>query len=201
MRIGIMGGTFDPIHNGHLMLGEYAYQNFQLDQVWFMPNGNPPHKLAESIQSDVAKRMAMVSLAIAEYSYFKISSCEANADDVSYSYRTMERLSLFYPDDEFYFIMGADSLGTIERWQHPNRLFKACTVLAACRDDVDSEALMVQINRLNAKYQADIRLLVAPLDKVSSRQIRDLVKAMQPIEEFVPQTVKEYIKEHKLFLH
>jgi len=199
MKIGIMGGTFDPIHNGHLMLGEHAYKTYHLDQVWFVPNGNPPHKLAKTIQSDLTDRMEMVSLAIAKQPYFKLSSCEAKRDGISYSYETMERLSLLYPDDEFYFIMGADSLYAIESWKNFERLLTVCTILAACRDGVKAEEMMERIDYLNAEYQADVRLLTAPLQDISSHEIRERVKSKQSIEGIVPQAVREYIEDLSLY--
>ena len=90
MRIGIMGGTFDPIHNGHLMLGEYAYQQFHLDEVWYMPNGNPPHKSNPEIRKDLQDRAEMTRLAIEEIPYFQICTYEMDRKETSYSYQTME---------------------------------------------------------------------------------------------------------------
>ena len=90
MKIGIMGGTFDPIHNGHLMLGHAAYETFSLDQIWFMPNGNPPHKKSETIKSTAEDRMKMTSLAIAPFPEFVLQPYEALREEVSCSYQTME---------------------------------------------------------------------------------------------------------------
>lgn len=92
MRIGIMGGTFDPIHNGHLMLGEYAYQQFHLDEVWYMPNGNPPHKSNPEIRKDLQDRAEMTRLAIEEIPYFRLCTYEMDRKETSYSYQTMEYL-------------------------------------------------------------------------------------------------------------
>ena len=88
MKIGIMGGTFDPIHNGHLMLGHAAYETFSLDQIWFMPNGNPPHKKSETIKSTAEDRMKMTSLAIAPFPEFVLQPYEALREEVSCSYQT-----------------------------------------------------------------------------------------------------------------
>ena len=95
MKIGIMGGTFDPIHNGHLMLGQAACEAFRLDQVWYMPNGNPPHKDAARCGAAVQDRAEMVRLAIAPYREFRFESYEIKRTDVSYSYRTMEYFKEF----------------------------------------------------------------------------------------------------------
>lgn len=92
MKIGIMGGTFDPIHNGHLMLGQAAYETFHLDQIWFMPNGHPPHKDRTTIESDVDDRIEMVRLAIGGKEEFRLELYEACRKEVSYSYSTLEFL-------------------------------------------------------------------------------------------------------------
>ena len=105
MKIGIMGGTFDPVHNGHLMLGHAAYETFSLDQIWFMPNGMPPHKKQSSIESDIHERIAMTRIAIKANKQFYLQEYEAKREKVSYSYKTMEHFRKMYPDDEFYFII------------------------------------------------------------------------------------------------
>ena len=99
MKIGIMGGTFDPIHNGHLMLGHAAYETFSLDQIWFMPNGNPPHKKSETIKSTAEDRMKMTSLAIAPFPEFVLQPYEALREEVSCSYQTMEYFKEMYPEN------------------------------------------------------------------------------------------------------
>ena len=119
MKIGIMGGTFDPIHNGHLHLAQTALTQFDLDQIWFMPNGMPPHKKQSSIESDIHERIAMTQIAIKANKQFYLQEYEANREKISYSYKTMEHFRKMYPCDEFYFIIGADSLFSIETWKHP----------------------------------------------------------------------------------
>ncbi|MGN1267005.1 MAG: nicotinate-nucleotide adenylyltransferase, partial [Dorea sp.] len=174
MKIGIMGGTFDPIHNGHLMLGETAYRQFELDEVWFMPNGNPPHKSRFKIGSDANDRLCMVELAIDGKEYFCLEDYEVKKKEVSCSYATLEYMKQKYPEDEFYFIIGADSLFSIEHWVKPERIFPICTILATFRDDIDtSEEMNQQIQYLRKKYDAKIELLISPLMKISSSQIRE----------------------------
>ena len=111
MKIGIMGGTFDPIHNGHLMLGEAAYEAFELDQIWFLPNGNPPHKKNSRIEADASDRVTMTRLAVSGVPYFRVETYEARRKEVSCTYRTLEYFHEKYPNDQMYFIIGADSLG------------------------------------------------------------------------------------------
>ena len=177
MRIGIMGGTFDPIHNGHLMLGEYAYQQFHLDEVWYMPNGNPPHKSNPEIRKDLQDRAEMTRLAIEEIPYFRLCTYEMDRKETSYSYQTMEYFKETYPQDEFYFIIGADSLFNLETWKCPERLLKTAVILAAYRDDAGApKEMRRQITYLKEKYACDIRLLRTPVMPVSSSEIRQMIR-------------------------
>ena len=199
MKIGIMGGTFDPIHNGHLMLGEYAYKQYHLDQIWFMPNGTPPHKANHTIGSQAHHRVNMVKLAIADTPYFSLQSYEVDNVETNYSYKTMEHFLEVYPEHTFYFIIGADSLFSIEKWVRPDRLLKTCTILAAFRDDKDTQEMMEQISYLNQKYNSDIRLLNTPNVDISSSDIRKKLKAGISVEAEIPASVNQYIFENRLF--
>lgn len=200
MKIGIMGGTFDPVHNGHLMLGHAAYKAFSLDQIWFMPNGNPPHKKSETIKSTAEDRMKMTSLAIAPFPEFVLQPYEALRAEVSCSYQTMEHFSKIYPDDEFYFIIGADSLMAIETWIHPERIFPTCTILATYRNEVKTkEEMNRQIQYLSEKYHAKIRLLETSLMPVSSHELRASLQSGDSVSEYMPAAVCSYIKQHHLY--
>lgn len=199
MKIGIMGGTFDPIHNGHLMLGEYAHKLFALDEIWFMPNGNPPHKSGASIESLTISRVEMVKRAIRDYKYFALELYEVKNKEISYSYKTMQHFQSEYPEHDFYFIIGADSLFSIESWVKPEQLFKTCTILAAYRDGKNTSEMLSQIHYLMSKYGCDIRLLNTPNMDISSSEIRRRIKNGLPIREFVPESVLKYIEEEQLF--
>ncbi len=195
-----MGGTFDPIHNGHLMLGEAALSQFSLDEIWFMPNGNPPHKDRSSIQSDARVRAHMTALAIEGRERFRLELYEAERESVSYSYETLEHFRDSRRGDKFYFIIGADSLLAIETWASPDRVLRACTILAAYRGDMDTpEEMNVQIHYLNEKYDADIRLLRAPLMDVSSRELREAIRRGEDVAAYVPEKVAAYIRKEGLY--
>ena len=140
-KIGIMGGTFDPVHIGHLILGEGAYEQFGLSEVWFMPAGNPPHKQNRKGRATDAQRVEMVKRAIAGNPHFALCMAEMNADGFTYSYRTLETLNRRYPDTEFYFILGADSLFDFHKWREPGRICAACKIVVATRNQVSSEKL------------------------------------------------------------
>ncbi len=200
MKIGIMGGTFDPIHNGHLMLGKAAYEAFGLDRIWYMPNGNPPHKSISSSGTKAKDRVEMVRLAIMPYREFRLEPFEANRSEVSYSYSTMEYLKGIYPEDDFYFIIGADSLFMIDQWFHPERIFPTCTILAAYRDEINTrEAMDEKICELKRQYGARIRLLITPLIHISSHELRMAVREGKSITKWVPASVNDYILKNHLY--
>ena len=200
MNIGIMGGTFDPVHNGHLAIAEAAYEQFGLDRVWFLPNGNPPHKALADIGSSIEDRLKMVQLAIAGRTGFKLEPYEARRKSVSCSYETMEHFSKIYPEHDFYFIIGADSLFTVDKWVHPERLFPTCTILAAFRDEMDTrEKMDRQMHYLKEKYHAKSALLLSPIVQISSSEIRERIGDGKSINGFVPDNVEEYIKKECLY--
>jgi len=200
MKIGIMGGTFDPIHNGHLMLGQEAFIQFHLDEIWFMPNGNPPHKSKNSIQSDAKHRAVMTELAIRGNKNFRLELYETEQKGISYTYKTLEYFSKCRREDSFYFIIGADSLFALESWVHPERIFQLCTILAAYRNEIDTpKKLESQIELLKEKYNADIRLLNTPLMKISSHELREMMHKGQAISNYVPHAVEKYIRKERLY--
>lgn len=204
MKIGIMGGTFDPIHNGHLQLAESAYRMFGLDEIWFLPNGNPPHKDKIALREHIEDRGNMVRLAIENISYFRLCEYEMQRKERSYSYETMETLQQQYPEYEFYFIVGADSLFSLEFWKCPDRLLRVVTMLAAYRGEKDTEEKMNrQIAYLNQKFDGDIRLLASPMIAISSGEIRHqiAVGGYDTLKELpIPEKVAEYIKDKRLYL-
>ena len=199
MKIGILGGTFDPIHNGHIALGSYAKMCFDLDEIWVMPNGNPPHKEKDSIETRTKHRVEMVNRAIAGEKGFKLQLYEVERKEVNYSYLTMEHFCETYPEHDFYFIVGADSLFDLETWKCPERLLKCCVLLAAYRGGIKQNEMEQQIAYLNQKYDGDIRLLNMPDVDISSTEIRADMKQHESIKQLVPRAVYEYILENQLF--
>lgn len=208
MKIGIMGGTFDPVHNGHLNIAKEAKKQFHLDEIWFLPNGNPPHKTRSSIVSDIKERTAMINLAIMNEKDFKLNLYEANKNEVSYTYETLTHLKESYPKHSFYFVLGADSLFDFENWVHPEIITRQCVLLAAYRDDIDTrEAMYVQINHLQQLFNADIRLLKTPIILVSSHNIREILwdtdaytqEEDTQIRDMLPKQVYTFIKENHLY--
>ncbi|MEF9997470.1 MAG: nicotinate-nucleotide adenylyltransferase [Lachnospiraceae bacterium] len=199
MKIGIMGGTFDPIHNGHLMIGESAYENYDLEEIWFMPNGHPPHKEMRSIESSITQRVKMIQLAIAKTPYFKLYLHEVNPFETSYSYQTNKYLIDTFPEHTFYFILGADSLFDIETWVYPDKLLAISNILVANRTHKSIDKIQTYITYLNKKYDAHIELLDTPFVDISSHGIRDLRKQHLSFNHMVPREVEEYIYAQCLF--
>ncbi|MGL5437607.1 MAG: nicotinate-nucleotide adenylyltransferase [Lachnospiraceae bacterium] len=197
--IGIMGGTFDPIHNGHLRLGEQAYEEFQLDAVWFMPTGQPPHKKGRQITS-AADRCAMVRLAIAGTPYFECSEFEVQRQGNSYTAETLALLHDKYPQHQFYFIIGADSLYEIETWYQPARVMAQTILLAAGREYHPAVRSMDdQIAYLTKHYQARIYRLHCDEVDISSEELRQMAASGRKLFEYLPKNVEDYIHTHDLY--
>ncbi len=198
-KIGIMGGTFDPIHNGHLLLGRQAYQEYDLDEVWYMPSGIPPHKKGHKI-TDAKTRCEMIKLAIADFPYFKLSDFEIRREGNTYTAQTLQLLKEAYPQHKFYFVVGADSLYQIESWYQPEQVLGSVVLLAAHRDYPKAPRTMEQQRvYLMEKYHADIRLLHCPDVDIASEQLREMHARGSHIFQYVPKAVEVYIDAHHLY--
>ncbi len=197
-KVGIMGGTFDPIHVGHLIMAEQAYEKFELDKVLIMPTGQPPHKDNE-VSATTKQRVNMVRLAIEGNSHFELSLMEVERKGYTYTYETLQILKEKNPDTEFYFIMGADSLFDFEGWKEPALICENCVLLPAVRYNLSDKEMDAQIKRIREKYNADIRKLDIPNIDVSSRMIRSKVTMGKSIRYFVPNDVRNYIYINSLY--
>lgn len=141
----------------------------------------------------------MVELATEDVPYFKVNLYEATAEEHSYTYSTMREFNRMYPEDEFYFILGADSLFSFEKWKYFREIFPTCTILAAMRDDKDADSMWSQIRYLRARYNARIDLLQAPLVEISSTTIRRRAERGLSLRYMVPDCVADYITKHQLY--
>lgn len=194
-KIGIMGGTFNPIHNGHIALADAAYKAFSLDKILFMPSGNSYMK---QHVLDNSKRVSMVSKAIESISYFELSTIEVERFGNTYTSETLQQLTQQNPDVQYYFIMGADSLFHIEKWKDPEIIFQLSTLICMVRDDYN----MADIKKKGAELAqrgADILYLNMPKIDISSTDIRNRVKLHQSISELVPEKVEKYILQEHLY--
>ena len=197
-KVGILGGTFDPIHTGHLILAEAAYESFSLDYVLIMPNGNPPHK-AGQVNATMEQRTRMVELAVADNPHLKVSDFEKTPQDYHYTYETLEFLKKEHPDTDYYFILGADSLVHFHTWMEPRRICEACSILAATRDHMESEELTARIQELSRVFGAHIYPMETPNIDISSNMIRERVRIGRSIRYYVPEAVEEYIYKKGLY--
>lgn len=193
-----MGGTFNPIHNGHLALAQRALEQFALDEVLFMPCGVPYMKADQHVE-DGRVRAEMTALAIKGQPEFTLSVMELEQPGNTYTYQTLECLKKAHPDTEYYFIVGADSLFHMAKWAHPERIFADCRILAAVRDDKTPDDMKEQIRFLEQRYNAKIHLLQTEYMDISSSEIRQKAAAGESIAGKVPEPVRAYIEQKGLY--
>jgi len=198
-RIGIMGGTFDPIHYGHLMLAEQIRTSFHLDQVLFIPVGKAPHKDANDT-ADKKMRYEMTQLAIVTNPYFLVSDIEIKKDGVTYTIDTIKTIKAkLKPEDTLFFITGADALLLLESWKDYADLITRVNFIGATRPGVDTNALAEKIDSLKRRFNVQIDLCYIPALAISSTDIRDRVDQEKSIKYLLPESVETYI--HDCFLY
>lgn len=200
-RIGIMGGTFNPIHIGHLLLAEWAQDYAALDEVWMIPAGSPYMKPPGEILPG-RERLHMTELAVRGNSAIKCLDTEIMREGPTYSYETLELLKRVYPENAFYFIVGADCLFSIADWKCPERIFRSCTLIAAVRDGTAMDAMEEKKRELEERFKeprADIILLPFLNIPVSSTDIRRRIREGKSVRYLVPEDVLRYIKEKDFY--
>lgn len=191
-KIGILGGTFDPIHNAHLLLGECAREQFGLDRVIFIPNNLSHFKNRTEISSgDI--RYQMVKMAISDNPYFTCSRLEIDKPEGCYTYDTIKDLKLMYPGDELYLILGGDSIIGLDTWHMAPELLKSCIILAAVREQDDLPVLDKKRRELAKIYGADIRLMTFNRIDISSTEIRDRVRCGRSVRYYMPDQCIEFM--------
>ena len=190
-----MGGTFNPIHYAHLLLAENAREQFGLDRIIFIPSGQPYMKVQkedENVPSGEL-RYQMVKMAIQENPYFTCSRIEIDRPGKTYPVDTLQELQKMYPGDELFFIMGADSLLSMESWYQFEDIFQMAAILVAVRDDTDEKKLTDVITRMKSKYLADIRMVMTGRMDISSTMIREKIKTGKSVRYLLPEDCVEYI--------
>ena len=197
-KIGIMGGTFNPIHYGHLMIAEDARTYFNLDKVIFIPSGNSYMKdVSEIINGKL--RFDMTKLATENNPFFAASDMEINREGHTYTYETLEELKKEQPDADLYFILGADNLFSVEKWKYVEKIMQNCTLIVAARGEMSEDDLTKQAEYLSQKFHAKIVILPERKIDISSTEIRKNCKSGTSILYMTPQSVISYIKENNLY--
>lgn len=184
-NIGIVGGTFDPIHNGHLWIANEVRERLNLDYIWFIPNKIPPHK--EKKVTSGEHRVQMIRLAISDNEYFEFDTLELDREGRSYTFDTITLLKEMYPEHSFYFIIGGDMVEYLPKWYHIDELVHLVQFVGVTRNGYQLETPYPVIT------------LELPMFEISSSMIRERIQDNQTIMYLVPERVREYIKEQKLY--
>ena len=197
-KVGIIGGTFNPIHLGHLIMAERAYEEFDLDEILFIPAGVSYFK-DQSIILDKKTRIALTGGAISDNPHFALSTIECDRAGNSYTYETLEELKRHNPDTQYYLIIGADSLVQMELWQKPENILRDAIILVAKRQGPTTQEFLDKMESIKAKYNADIRIIPCTYIDISSTEIRERVKSGKSIKYLVPEVTENYIRKHHLY--
>lgn len=198
IKKAIFGGTFDPIHNGHLHIAYEALYKLNLDKVIFMPSGNPPHKLGKKI-TNAFFRYEMVKVAIRQEECFDISNYEINKSDLSYTYETLKYFNNLEKDTEWYFLTGADCLMDIEGWKNAAEIFQLCTLIVFNRPGYNIENIQEQKSKVEKKYLNKIIFLDIPLLDISSTNIRKTIREGKSVSYLLPESVHNIIEQLNLY--
>ncbi len=194
-KLGIMGGTFNPVHNAHLIIAQAALEEYGLDKIMFLPNSMPPHKEVDlNITPDA--RLELVKNAIDGNDKFFVSDFEISKGGKSYTVETLKEFKRMYPHDELYFIIGGDSLRDFSTWYCPEEIAKLCTLLVYPRDEIDIKGHMAALCKI---YDANILEIHAPRFDISSSMIRERIKAQKSIKYLVPDKVLDKIYENNYY--
>ena len=194
MKIGIMGGTFNPIHYGHLVTAEEALSQFKLDRVIFIPTGQPPHKTTCKLASPEDRYM-MTVMATASNSHFFVSRIETERKGKSYTIDTLKELKFTYGESAtFYFITGADAILEILTWKNPEEIITMCKFIAATRPGYN----LSRIEELK-KAKDSISIMEIPALAISSTDIRERIKTSRPIKYLLPESVCNYLLKNDLY--
>lgn len=194
-RIGLLGGSFDPVHIGHLLMAENAREQLELDLVIFAPAGNPPHKPNRPL-APIEDRIAMIELAIDGGADFLCSRIDADPSAPSYTWKLLERVHDEFSDSDISFIMGGDSLREFGSWARPERILDLASIAVIDRPGFEVE----QSVRDAVPGLAEATTLVeAPMCSISSTEIRERVRERRPIRYLVPEPVQKYIDQRGLY--
>lgn len=199
IRIGVMGGTFDPIHYGHLFAAEASRAEFGLSKVIFIPAGSPPHKQSQII-SHSEHRYHITALAISSNPDFEVSRLEVDKSGITYTFDTMKNLKSIYGEDTaIYFITGADAMLDLLTWYKIGELLTLCKFITVTRPGYNYQELEQKIEEISSNYGGEILCLEVPLLEISSTDIRERIKNGKTVKYLLPEEVETYIYENGLY--
>lgn len=197
-RLGIMGGTFDPIHYGHLVAAEMARCQFKLNKVVFIPSGSPPHKTSRDV-APAELRYAMVESAIRDNPAFDISPIEVEREGLSYTVETLRILRRAWPAHELFFITGTDALLEIFSWHEPLEILTLIQFIGAARPGFDASDFLLKVQQEHPETQGRIHYLEVPALSISSTDIRSRVRRGEPIRYLLPESARVFIEQQGLY--
>ncbi|MTI66677.1 MAG: nicotinate-nucleotide adenylyltransferase [Firmicutes bacterium] len=197
-KYGVMGGTFNPIHLGHLVVAEEIRHKLNLDKVIFVPTGNPPHKDNKEL-TDAKDRYLMTLLATVTNPNFKVSSIEVEREGISYTIDTIKAFRSKYKDTEFYFITGADALLELHTWKNVSELLNLCKFVTATRPGFELSKIETEIKNLEKRYNRNIYNISVSALQISSTDIRQRIKDERSVKYLLPDPVKYYIDKNCLY--
>ncbi len=198
MRLGLFGGTFDPVHIGHLLLAEQCREQCALDQVWFVPSGRPPHKNQDKLTS-VKSRLDMLELATAGFGAFVVSHLELEREGPTYTVDTLQQLQDEDASRELFFMIGTDSLADLPNWHNPSRIAQLATIVVADRGNQTIPDLHSFGPQLEADLLSKIQFVTMPGIDLSATDIRRRICEGKSIRFMVNRAVEVYIAEHQLY--
>lgn len=198
-KVGILGGTFDPIHIGHLILAQSAYEQLGLEKVYFLPSGMPPHKLKREGGAGDCDRVEMTRLAIEDNAAFVLNTMEMDSKEPTYSYITIKKLSEQYPENDYYFIIGEDSLVDFASWRNPEEIVKYCHIVAGIRPGSSDEKIEEIIKKTKEAVGGDYIHIKSPALEISSREIRQKILNSESVKYYIPDKVLDYIRKNNIY--
>ncbi|HEX9063042.1 MAG TPA: nicotinate-nucleotide adenylyltransferase [Clostridia bacterium] len=198
-KVGIMGGTFDPVHHGHLVTAEFVREEFMLDKILFIPVGQPHHKINKNV-TGAKDRLNMLHAAVRGNAFFEVCTIEIDREGYTYTVDTLEQLKATLKDTDIYFIVGADVINELTLWKNYEAVFKMCEFIAVMRPGTSKNDYINEILRLSREYNAKIHMVDAPLLDISSTTIRKRVHDGKSIKYLVPSGVEETIKNEGLYM-
>lgn len=198
MKTGVFGGTFNPVHKGHIMLAEYCMDSVGLDRIIMIPTAVPPHKISNNLASE-NDRLNMCKLACRGKENFFVSDIEIKRQGKSYTYETLTQLKEIYPDDHLYTIMGADMFLTLDRWKNPEIIFEKSSIITIPRDEENKHELENFYNKILKAMGASSVILPNPVMSVSSTFIRENLDNFNLISDMLDKGVYDYIIKNNLY--